>query len=365
MVRSAYIHIPFCSHICSYCDFCKMLYYEKYVDNYLTALEQEINDRYQGELLDTVYIGGGTPSCLTEKELERLFILLERLKKNDNYEYTIEANFDSITFSKLDLCKKYGINRISFGLETTQPWLLEKMGRELSTTFVRRIISYCKKIGISNINVDLMYAFPKETLQEVSRDLDFILSLDVPHISTYSLILEEHTRLYFDKVKEIDEETDAMMYQEIINKLKGYRHYEISNFGKEGYESRHNQCYWRNLEYYGFGLGASGYYKDRRYTNTRSIQKYLLGNYELSFEKLDLYDKIYYEVILNLRMQQGISKREFFKKYSHELLEFYDYHSLLIDGVLVETDEFLFIPEKYWYISNEILIRLLEECKYE
>lgn len=365
MVKSAYIHIPFCKNICTYCDFCKLFYHEKYVDKYLEALEKEIDLRYQGEVLQTIYIGGGTPSSLSDRELERLLILLQKLKKEEEYEYTIEANFDSITTTKLDICTKYGVNRISFGLETTNQEILKQMGREVELSYVQEMISYCKKIGLSNINVDLMYAFPKETISDVLMDLDFILALDVPHVSTYSLILEEHTKLYLAGVQEIAEEVDASMYQMIIQKLTDYRHYEISNFSKPGYESRHNQCYWNNLEYYGFGLGASGYLDNKRYTNTRSIQKYLLGNYELSFETLDFYDKIYYEVILNLRMQQGISKKVFFQKYSASLLEFYDYHPLLEDGVLEETEEYLFIPENYWYVSNEILVRLLEECKYE
>lgn len=365
MIKSAYIHIPFCKKICSYCDFCKVFYHDAYVDKYLLMLEKEIVSRYQGEVLETIYIGGGTPSVLSEEELEYLFQIVSKLHKTDTCEYTIEANFDSITFSKLELCKKYGVNRISFGLETTNSKLLEKMNRDLDLFYVEKVISYCKNIGLTNINVDLLYAFSGEKVEDVSKDIDYILSLDIPHISTYSLILEPHTKLYLEKEKEVDEELDYLMWQTILSKLDMYEHYEISNFSKEGFRSKHNQVYWNNLEYYGFGVGASGYIQDRRYTNTRSIQNYLLGKFELDYEKLSLYDRIYYEVILNLRMKQGISKSQFYEKYNSSLLEYFDYTSLVEEGLLEESSEFIFIPEEYWYISNEILVRLIEECKYE
>ncbi len=362
-VRSAYIHIPFCRNICSYCDFCKVFYNTGYVSNYLEVLKEEISTFYQGEELDTIYIGGGTPSSLSDQELEKLFVILSSLKKSNHCEITIEANFDSIIETKLDICKKYGVNRISFGLESTHSWILKKMNRNLDLNYVKKIISYCKKIGISNINIDLMYAFPGETLEEVEEDIDFIQSLDIPHISTYSLILEEHTKLFLNHEQMISDEMDAKMYDLICTKLSDYQHYEISNFSKDGYFSRHNLCYWKNKEYYGFGLGASGYLNDVRYTNTRSITRYLQKKFRYEEEKLDLYDKIEYEVILNLRTRDGISKSEFFTTYSKRVEDCYHYQELVKQGYLVEDGDHLYIPEKYFYISNEILVRLLEECK--
>lgn len=364
-VRSCYIHIPFCKKICNYCDFCKMFYDTGYVPEYLIALQEEIRTFYQGEVLDTIYVGGGTPSSLSDSELEKLFLILSFFKKSRHCEVTIEANFDSITESKLDICKKYGVNRISFGLQSTHAWILGKMGRTLDLDYVRHIISYCKKIGICNINVDLMYAFLNENLREVEEDIRFIQSLDVPHISTYSLILEKHTKLYLEKEQSISEELDAKMYEMICSKLSNYHHYEISNFCKEGYSSRHNLCYWRNREYYGFGLGASGYLGDIRYTNTRSITHYLQKKFRYEEEKLSIYDRMEYEVILNLRTKEGISKKSFFDKYSMKLEECYHYQELVKVGYLVEDEDYLAIPEKYFYLSNEILVRLLKECCYE
>lgn len=361
--RSAYIHIPFCKNICSYCDFCKLFYHTGYASKYLEVLRDEITTFYQGEELNTIYIGGGTPSSLSKEELEEVFSILSVLKRSKNCEITIEANFDSITRDKLDICKKYGVNRISFGLESTHSWILKKMNRELDINYAKEIISYCKEIGITNINVDLMYAFLNETLSEVEEDIKFIQSLDVPHISTYSLILEDHTKLYLEKEKSGSEELDAKMYEMICDKLSDYTHYEISNFCKEEYFSKHNLCYWKNKEYYGFGLGASGYLGNIRYSNTRSITHYLQKKFRYEEEKLEVYDKIEYEVILNLRTRDGISKSEFFNTYSKRVEDCYHYQELVKQGYLVEDGDHLYIPEKYFYISNEILVRLLEECK--
>ncbi len=364
-IRSCYIHIPFCKRICSYCDFCKLFYDTGYVSFYLEALKSEIEQYYHGEELDTLYIGGGTPSSLSISELEKMFSILSVLKKSSSCEFTIEVNFDSITEEKIDLFKKSGVNRISFGLETTHPWILEKMGRTLDLDYVRHIISYCKSVGITNINVDLMYAFPDETLQEVEEDIRFILSLDVCHVSTYSLILEEHTKLYLTGVKSIPEELDAKMYELICSMLSDFCHYEISNFARDDSFSKHNLCYWQNKEYYGFGLGASGYIGNVRYSNTRSITHYLQKNYRYEEEKLSSCDKMEYEVILNLRTKWGISKTKFYQIYGKRLLDVYDYSELVTLGYLRECDDFIFIPNKFWYLSNEIIVRLLEVCSYE
>lgn len=361
MVKHCYVHIPFCKQICSYCDFCKVFYDTGYVSSYLDSLEQEIKKNYRGEVLDTLYIGGGTPSSLSIVELKRLFSILSNLKRSSSCELTIEANFDSITKEKLDLFQEFGINRISFGLETTHSWILEKMNRHLNLDEVRLIISYCKEIGLSNINIDLMYAFPGETSEEVIADISFIQSLNIPHVSTYSLILEEHTKLYLDGVSSISEEVDAKMYETICSSFSNFCHYEISNFAKEGYYSSHNLCYWKNQEYYGFGLGASGYLDGIRYSNTRSMTHYLQGNIRYEEEKLSLRDKMEYEVILNLRTKWGISKSQFFACYHKPLREVYNYSSLVKEGYLKDEGDFLFISEKYWYLSNEVIVRLLEE----
>ncbi len=362
MSNNCYIHIPFCKNICSYCDFCKIYYDEKIVSKYLDKLEREISSIYQQEPLDTIYIGGGTPSSLSLVELERLFEILNKLRKTANCEFTIEGNFESTTKEKLELYKKYGVNRLSFGLESTSDKNLRFLDRAFDKNQASETIKTAKDLGFSNINIDLMYALPNETISDLNKDLNYILELDVEHISTYSLIIEPHTKLGIQKTENIDEDLDSEMYDLICKSLKenNYKHYEISNFSKEGYESRHNLCYWNNQEYYGFGLGASSYLNNKRITNTKSITKYLQEKYQYITEVIHQEDKIEYEIILNLRKATGINLNEFVLKYHKKLKDHYDYQSLVDKGLLVEKNNQLFIPENKWYISNEIIIKLLE-----
>lgn len=361
MPKSCYIHIPFCNNICSYCDFTKIYYKKGIVDEYLNSLEKEIENTYLDEELDTIYIGGGTPSSLSIQELDKLFNILNKLKKSKNIEYTIEGNFESTTKEKLNLYKKYGINRLSFGIESIDKNNLKLLERNINKNKVIEIINYSKKIGLRNINVDLIYAIPGETIATLKKDIDFILNLDVSHISTYSLIIEDHTKLKINKIKNISEDLDFAMYKIICNKLSSnhYIHYEISNFAKAGYSSKHNTCYWNNNEYYGFGLGASSYIGNVRSTNTKSINKYLNNDYSKFIEYLTKKDKEEYEVILNLRKREGINLQEFYNKYNTKLIDVYDYSSLVKDKLLILDEESLHISEDKWYISNEIIVRLL------
>lgn len=363
MVSNCYIHIPFCEKICSYCDFCKMFYNEKIVDEYLDELDREIKSIYRGEVLNTVYIGGGTPSSLNVRQLKKLFSVIGGLNVSDKCEFTVEANFENTTLEKLQLFKDNGVNRLSFGLESINKDNLELLDRSCSKEVVTNIIGMARDVGFHNINVDLMYALPGEKLSDLEDDLDFILSLNIEHVSCYSLIVEEHTKLSINKVSNIDDELDYLMYQSICKKMKdnGFIHYEISNYAKNGYCSKHNLCYWDNLEYYGFGLGASSYIGDLRVNNTRSINKYLSGEYIFDFEKLTKDDLIEYEIMLNLRKKNGIDVDKFREKYGIGL----NYSRLVDLGMLKKLENRLFIPEDKWYISNEIIVRLLEGEKYE
>ncbi|MBQ3307084.1 MAG: radical SAM family heme chaperone HemW [Bacilli bacterium] len=364
MIKSCYVHIPFCKKICSYCDFCKLIYHKKFINSYLDALEKEIDSKYQGEVLDTLYIGGGTPTCLSYEELERLLKILSKLKLSKDIEYTIEGNVDSITIEKLELLKTYGINRLSIGVETTNLRFLQLLNRTLDQEKCRTLVDYARSIGIHNINFDLIYAIPGENIDDLEKDLDFILSLFPEHISTYSLIIEENTILGIKDTKNISEELDYEMYLSICKRLKenGYIHYEISNFSKPGYESKHNLCYWKNGEYYGFGLGSSSYIHKKRITNTRSITRYKEG-IVLAEEELSLDDEIEYEVILGLRLLKGIDLRLFEEKYHHSLSYYYDVDQLIEEGYLQLNNHYLSIPEDKIYVSNEILVKILQNRK--
>ncbi len=363
MTSSLYIHIPFCSNICTYCNFTKFFYNENLVYEYLKALEKEINQRYKQEIIKTIYIGGGTPSSLTLKELEYLFKILKQIKKSKNLEFTIEVNPDSLTKEKLLLFKKNGVNRISMGVESTIPKYLKFLGRNHDFELVKKQIALIKEMGFSNINVDLIYALPNETLEDLKLDLNNILSLEVTHISTYSLMIEEHTKLYIDKVKNIDEDLDFSMYDLICKTLTkhGFIHYEVSNFKKPNFESKHNLVYWNNEHYYGFGLSAASYIENERITNTNSLSKYLKGNYIKEVEKLSFKDTLSYALILGFRKIEGISKEDFYNRYKVELTSLYNIKDLLKMKKLIDNGRKISICYDKIYIENDILINFVGE----
>ncbi|MBR3523289.1 MAG: radical SAM family heme chaperone HemW [Bacilli bacterium] len=357
MIKAVYIHIPFCDHICSYCDFPKILSETNYQKEYLNSLKKEIETNYRNEIIETIYIGGGTPSSLSLTDLKYLLDILTVFKTR-NLEYTMEVNIESIDKDKLKLMKKYGINRISIGIETFNDKYLKFLNRNYTKKDIKPKIELIKKY-FSNINVDLMYAFPNQTIKELEEDIDAFLDLNINHISTYSLIIEPNTVLYNKNTENIDEDLDYKMYELITNKLSKYHHYEISNFAKTGFESKHNLVYWHNENYYGFGLGAAGYIDNIRYTNTRSINNYFKGNYILDKHKLDKKETMSNEFMLGLRLIDGIDITTFKDKYKMDIKNYKNIKELLeLDKLKIENNR-LFINPKYIYISNSILVDLI------
>lgn len=356
---SAYIHIPFCKTICTYCDFCKLNYHQLWVSNYLVILEKEIFNFYKGELLSTIYIGGGTPNSLSDEEFEKLLQIVSKLKVKDNYEYTIECNVELLTEKQVFMMKKYGVNRVSLGVQTFQNKFLKFLNRNHTKDMVIDKVRLLKSYGITNINVDLMYAFLDETLEDLQYDIECVLSLDVPHISTYSLMIEPHTMLYYKNTLPIEEELDLEMYKLICNKLAIYKHYETSNFAISGYESKHNLTYWNNERYYGFGLGASGYIDNIRYTNTKNLTSYLNGNYRIEENILTDIESMENEMILGLRKIDGVSVSNFFKKYGKNIEDIFEISDLLKNGMLLKDKDYIKISDEYIYTSNDILINFI------
>lgn len=362
MIKSAYIHIPFCDSICSYCDFCKLLKNDKWIDLYLNSLEKEIKEKYKNEVLDTIYIGGGTPSSLNIKQLNYLFKIISIFKKSKNIEFTFECNIENITEEKLKILYKNGVNRLSIGIQTFNEKYLKYLNRFHNNKMVIDKINLIKKIGFKNINIDLIYALKNETIEELNNDLDMFLKLDIEHLSTYSLIIEPNTKLYINGEENIDEDLDYEMYKLICDKLnkKGYIHYEISNFSKKGYESKHNLTYWNNEEYYGFGMGASGYINNIRYDNTKGLNEYLKGNYTYQTHTLKKLEKIENEFILGFRKINGINKIKFTEKYNIDIKSIDIINTLLKENKLLENKKNIYINPKYIYISNDILLNFIE-----
>ena len=360
-IKSLYIHIPFCSSICSYCDFCKMYYNEQLVDKYLDSLEKEVNTYYKEDVMDTIYIGGGTPSSLSIKQLERLFEILEVINTSSNLEFTFEVNVNDINEELLNILFLNKVNRISIGIETINEKFLKLIERNHTKEEILEKIILTKKYFF-NINVDFMYGFSGETLGDLKNDLEFFKELDVNHISIYSLILEPNTKLYINNIKPIDEELEESMYFYIIDYLEklGFKHYETSNFAKNNTYSKHNLTYWNNELYYGFGLGASGYIDNVRYTNTRSINKYLEGNYRLEEDKITKELSMENEMILGLRKIEGVNREQFFDKYNCNIEDVFSIKKLLENNLLEEKDNYLFIPKDKLYLSNSILINFIK-----
>ena len=360
-MRSVYIHIPFCNNICSYCDFCKIYYNESLVDKYLDSLEKEVKSIYLNDSIRTIYVGGGTPSSLSMGQLERLFKIIDLFNKDDLEEFTFEVNLDSINEEKIVFLKKHLVNRISIGIETINKDILKSINRHHTKKEIIEKINMIKRY-IPNINVDLMFGFSNETIDILKNDLNFITSLDIKHISIYSLIIEKNTVFYINNYKRLNEDDDRIMYDYIRKYLKdkGFNHYEISNFSKDGYESIHNLVYWNNDEYYGFGLASGSYINSIRSTNTRSINKYLNGDFLLEEEKLSKKDRMIYEVILGLRKVKGINIDDFNRKYNVNLIEFFDIIDLVNENILINDNGYLYINDNYLYVSNSILERFLE-----
>lgn len=358
---SVYIHIPFCKSICSYCDFCKILLNEKNILPYLAALSNEIKERYNQEKIKTLYIGGGTPSSLSITHLNYLFDILKIFNLSELKEFTFECNLSDINESLLKLLKENKVNRLSIGIQSFDKNNLKFMGRSNTFEEAEEKISLARQFGFNNINIDLMYALIGETITTLKKDLKQVLKLNPEHISTYSLIIEDNTIIGINRTIPIDEDDDAEMYKIICKTLEknNYMHYEVSNFAKKGYTSKHNINYWLNEHYYGFGLGAHGFIESIRYQNTRSISNYIKGAYLLKEELVSKEDDMDNTLMLGFRLLKGINLEYFYQKYGINLQEQYDIKELLKNKELIYDNGYLKINKDYIYRMNEILIKIL------
>ncbi|MGT2728787.1 radical SAM family heme chaperone HemW [Streptococcus phocae subsp. salmonis] len=363
---SAYVHIPFCTQICYYCDFSKVFIKNQPVDAYLEALIKEF-ESYDITDLKTLYIGGGTPTSITESQLD---YLLSQLQKNLNLEtleeFTIEANPGDLTVEKIDVLVKSAVNRISLGVQTFDDKHLKQIGRSHNEGQIYSTISSLKSAGFNNISIDLIYALPGQTMEQVKTNVAKALALDIPHLSLYSLILEHHTvfmnKMRRGKLNLPTEDLEAEMFEYIISEMEanGFEHYEISNFTKPGFESRHNLMYWNNEEYFGCGAGASGYLDGIRYRNRVPIQHYLKavaeGNARLSEEILTKEEMIEEELFLGLRKKTGVSLERFKEKFGVPLADIYGsvVADLQNEGLLVKNDSAIRMTKKGLFLGDSI-----------
>ena len=359
-----YIHIPFGKQKCSYCDFCSYANKESFIKRYIQCVLKEIievgnNNKIDFEngkddlfLVKTIYIGGGTPSLIDSKYIVQI---IEDIKLNfeidEKAEITIEVNPGTVTLEKLEDYKRAGINRLSIGLQSTHEHLLKEIGRIHTYLDFLDTFRFAREAGFENINVDLMIGLPNQTLEEVKDSIEEIVSMEPEHISVYSLILEENTPL-FKKVEEglelPNEDLERKMYWAVKQTLEqnNYIHYEISNFAKKGYESKHNLDCWNQMEYIGFGIAAHSYTNGIRYSNIENIEQYI-KNYDedkteenlVFHEKQDMEAMQKEYMLLGLRKIDGVSIQEFKIKFvANPVFLYHDKLEKLVNEELVEID---------------------------
>ena len=357
-MKGLYIHIPFCKSICSYCDFAKRVSSLEFYNNYIDRLLSEI-DSYKGNLfdVDTVYIGGGTPNVLPLNLLEKLFTKIEDVlvKSKEN---SIELNPELVTNELCMLLNKYNFNRVSLGVQTVNDNSIKILNRHHTKDDIIRSFDLLHSNNINNINVDLIFGIPNTDINDVRDDLDFILKLNPTHISYYSLIIEDKTILKYQidngLYKVLDDDKISDMYDYIRKRLKneGYIHYEISNFAKEGYYSKHNMKYWDIDEYIGVGLAASGYIDGERYYNNSDLKAYFSDFKEYS-DKLTINDQKNEFMMLGLRLIGGVSISKYNKKFNSNIFDDFEVINELIKKNLLEVvDDKIRIPYDKLFIAN-------------
>ena len=317
--------MPFCASICYYCDFCHRVYDEKLANRWLKRLQKEIEDKCHDQY-ETIYIGGGTPTVLSYIQLEKLLKLIKPFA-NNVIEYTIEVNPESLSEDKISLFKEYGINRISMGVQSSNDEILKYLGRRHSFNEVKEKIELLKNNDFNNISVDLMYSLPGQDMDILNKTIDDILELDVPHISLYSLTIEENSVFGKKGIRSLDEDIEADMYELIEKKLteNGYIHYEVSNYCRNDFQSKHNLGYWEYEDFLGVSAGASSKIGNHRYTNTSSIEKYI-SSYSNTDEDIILSkeDEEFEHIMMSLRTIYGLDINEFNQRYQTDFLERYE-----------------------------------------
>ena len=369
-----YIHIPFCYRKCRYCDFLSFPnssedLIEQYVEKLCTEIISKSDLQVSTDVVDSIFIGGGTPSFIDEKHIDEILdALCARYHIDDNAEITLEANPGTATRQKLVAYKNAGINRMSFGVQTFDDNQLKLLGRIHDAETAIETVSAARDVGFNNINIDLMFGLPDETLDIWANDLNSAINLSPEHISFYSLTIEEDTPIFHDimnvRIRELDETEDRVMYHNAIGLLKenGYKHYEISNASKAGFESRHNLKYWSMMNYLGFGLGAHSYVNGIRFSNTETMHEYLSTDDPALMahwiHENTLNDEISEYVFLGLRKTEGINLEAFKAQFGKSFWDVYEDETkhLINRGLLEENEDMLRLTPLGLDLSNQVFM---------
>lgn len=371
-----YIHVPFCAQKCYYCDFNSYKINNNEKELYLKSIKKEMEfykEEFKDKTFNTVFFGGGTPSILMVDEIKEIINnIYKNFNINNDAEITIECNPGTINKDKLIDLKKMGINRLSIGLQATQNYHLKSIGRIHTYEEFEKNYYDAIEVGFKNINIDLMYALPNQTTQEWKDTLNKVIKLNPSHISAYSLILEEGTKLY-DKYENkefdlLDEDTDIKMYNYTIDTLQkyGYNQYEISNYSKKGLECKHNIIYWKCNQYLGLGPGASGFIGNIRYSNVENICEYnkcIMQNIKPISEESILTEKDKMEefIFMGLRMNEGINIEDFKNRFHADFYGIYkEVLEKLIKRKLIKIeDQNIFLTQNGREISNSVFVEFL------
>ncbi|MGJ3415574.1 radical SAM family heme chaperone HemW [Bacillus sp. I-2] len=378
-MKAAYIHIPFCEHICHYCDFNKFFIKTQPVDEYLAALETEMQytiEQKGEQELKTIFIGGGTPTSLTVSQLNQLMNSIHRvLKPTKNLiEFAVEANPDELSLEKLHVLKAAGVNRLSFGVQTFEDDLLKKIGRVHQKKDVLTSFERARAVGFDNISLDLMFGLPHQEKHHVMNSLETAFSLGAEHYSVYSLIVEPKTVFYNlmqkGKLHLPPQEREAEMYELVMDEMErhGLKQYEISNYAKPGFESQHNLTYWSNEDYFGFGAGAHGYVDGIRNVNAGPVKHYLELIDQTGFPYKETHhvtkaEQIEEEMFLGLRKIEGVKSADFQAKYgaAPEALFSTVLEDLEEKGLIVNDDKGIRLTRKGKLLGNEVFQAFLGE----
>ena len=369
-----YIHIPFCVKKCNYCDFCSFdALKAEDKDLYVSALCNELTHEFEalhGRTVDTVFFGGGTPSLLNEKQFENIFSVIGKYyNRTDSAELSAEINPATASMEKLRFMRSLGINRLSIGMQSLNDNELSLLGRAHTAKDFYSCFENARNSGFDNINVDLMYGIPEQTLSSFERTLDLTLSLGSEHISAYALKIEEGTPFFKSRASLSlpDEDSEYNMYMLCAEKMKGagYSHYEISNYAKVGRECRHNLRYWKDLEYIGVGVSAYSYFNNKRYGNTNNIADYISNSgicQKVNIEKIGEREREYEYIMLALRLGCGIDDVEFKKLFGVSFFEKYDSAVRMFENseYAEKTGTNFHLTDKGMYVSNSIIYEFLE-----
>lgn len=359
-MKALYVHVPFCKDICAYCDFTRSRYHQHVADKWLIALQKELHQKKEQieDGIETIFIGGGTPTALSDTQFYQMLQMLQPFQKQVK-EFSIEVNIDSLSDQKIHMMKEMGICRVSMGIQTFHDDLLKRIGRFHTKEQVKNRILSLQKAGIHNISIDLMYGLPEQTMKQWKEDLSIAISLPIQHISFYALTIEANSMFGRQQIKAMDATLEGEMYEEAIAYLEqnGFYQYEISSFAKPGYSCLHNQMYWKYENFEGVGCGACGKRDHLRYNNTKNIQTYIQEGPSPELLFLSKEEEMFEMVMMSLRMKKGLSLTSFYQKFEEHFEKVYAQalHSMVEKNYLVLEEDYVKTTKQGMLFLHDVL----------